>query len=517
MPLATSTDSTLIDMTGSELPFPAKKARGRPPKAKSPADSQAKQGKASKAGVESKPRGRKKKSECLEALVPEELPKGPSFPFDINRVLALGSQCGLPMDRAARDELAAQYGVLHSPDASLTSVSGTPNAMTYANGGTAELVGSGAAPGDLLCNGCEGSQNRFLDNGHAGQRQAWSIAKQEVPLSELSLRDRLQKVHRLLQQAGLSPAEAMMGLADPDALQSARASASVTSHNPHSMDDLSQHRPGSHDLIHSPGQDGAGMHIGLDSSPVRELASGVTYAELISLISPTPAPSPQASVMATDAGSPLRNPLLAPQLTPSDPPSQRHRTHVFGASPLALVSHDLFQQQQQQQQDDQSVESIDLGSPCKSRQDSLHSFQEQEPVSPSEVPNPQQGLYFGTALPTGAEQGLDGGQPTHGDGAQPSASCQQSPGSSAGDVSQHGKKRSRSASQCCIVVQQPALRWPLDCLYSTSFTMHDSVILTCAEVCYIALLHSLRHLSNLNGRWSLFVGQSWVKSLDLYC
>ncbi|KAL3161568.1 hypothetical protein ABBQ32_010433 [Trebouxia sp. C0010 RCD-2024] len=490
MPLATSTDTALIDMTGSELPSPAKKARGRPPKAKSPADSQAKKGKALKAGLESKPKGRKKKSEALEALVPEELPKGPSFPFDINRVLSLGSQCGLPMDRAARDELAAQYGVLHSLDASHITVSDTLDAMTSASGGTAEFVGPASALSEPLCNSHEDSKHRCMDNGYAGQQQAWSDTKQEVPLSELSLRDRLQKVHCLLQQAGLSPAEAMMGLANPDAnpnaVHTAKASAAVTCHSPTSMDDLSQDHPGSHDLIHSPGRNGPGMHTGSDKSPVRELACGVTYDELISLISPTPGPSPQASVMATDAGSPLRIPLVAPQLSPSNPPSQEHRTSVFVTSPLALVSHNLFQQQQQRRQDDQLVESIDSpGTACRSRQDSLRSFPEQELVSESQVPSPQQGLCFGTALPTETELCLDLRQPTGGDGVQSSASCQQSPGSSAGEVSQHGKKRSRSLPRGRKQVAGKVLKSPsqqeVPSLQRHDDCLHDDATLSLPE------------------------------------
>ena len=455
-----SSDGILIDMTGAGSASPAKKARA--PKAKSPADSKAKGARTVKDGAAGKPTGRKKQTEALKELAPEELPRGHSFPFDIDRVLALGSQCGLPTDRATRDELAGQHGVLHSPHARHQTAVDRASAVPSAKGATAESVMStAAAQADCSANSPAYSNSRLWGCGCPQEQQAsiGPASSQEVPLSELSLRDRLQKVQCLLQQAGLSPAEAMLGLTNPDALDAANASPVVRRFpGPGHADDLFHGHVGSHDPTHDPVQAGAGMHIGSDRSPVPNLAHGVTYDDLINLISPTPGPSPQASDAGTDNSISPRAPLLASQLSSviGDPPSQCDDMLGYAISPLAVImtNHALSQQQQQeqQQQDECVAQSADgpVGS-GKVGQHSLDSTQ-QEPPLQGKATCFQQGQSAASprvspaASPMVAEQSCDGIQLTQ--GLQSSASCQQSPGSSADEVSQHGKKRSRSATTC---------------------------------------------------------------------
>ena len=457
-------DGVLIDMTGADSASPAKKPKARAPKAKSPADSKAKGTKTVKDGAAGKLKGRTKKTEALEALAPEELPRGPSFPFDINRVLALGRQCGLPTESAARDELAGQHGVLHSLDAGCQTAVESASAVPSAKGGTADSVMSTAsAQADCFANSLAYSNSRMWGCDCAEEQQAsvGPASSQEVPLSELSLRERLQKVQCLLQQAGLSPAEAMLGLGltNPDALDAANASPAVRGrHVSGEGSDLFHAHVGCQSSTHGPDQAGAGMHIGLDCSPVPNLAHGVTYDDLINLISPTPGPSPQASDAGTDNSIPPRPRLLAPQLGPLkvDPPSQCNDMLVCASSPLALISHVLLQQQEQQQHDECVVKSANGPiSSGKVGQNSLDST-EQEPPLQGKATCFQQGQSAASpraspaaspaTSPTVAEQPCDGLQLTH--GVQSSASCQQSPGSSVDEVSQHGKKRSRSATTC---------------------------------------------------------------------
>ena len=392
-----------------------------------------------------KPKARKKNAEALDALVPEECPKGPSFPFDINRVLALGSRCGLPTDQAARDQLAGQHGVLHSLDVLQQAV--TDRALPSASDRTAEVEWS--APVHAGCPSISHTygDNRCMDSDCA-QEQHVSVGvgrTQEAPLSELSLRDRLHKVRCLLQQAGLSPAEAILGLANSDAADPANASTCVRRLSPDSTHNSSHgHIGGEEDITYDPDRAAAGAHIGSASSPVPNLARGVTYEELISLISPTPGPVAQASDAAAGAGTPPQAPIFAPELSPPelDPPSPSDHTPTYATSPLPLFSHSLFQQQQQQQQNDCFVESA--GSPVSPRkvgQSSLDSSRQelelQSGASDSHQDQPADSLTI-------AEQHCDEPPLIH--CVQLSASCQQSPGSSADEVSQHGKKRSRSAT-----------------------------------------------------------------------
>ena len=442
-----SLDGVLIDVTGGDSASPAKKPRARAPKAKSPADSKAKGAKTVRDGAAGKPKGRKKKIEVLQELVSEELPRGPSFPFDLNRVLALGSQCGLPTDRATRDELASQHGMLPSLDARHQ----TATDRASAKGATAEsAMMAASAQADCSANRLAYSNSRSWGRDCAQEQQASAppASSQEVPLSELSLRDRLQKVQCLLQQAGLSPAEAILGLSNPDALGAANASFAVRSPlSPGGTDVVFDGHVGSSDRTHDPDQAGAGMRIGSDCSPVPSLAHGITYDDLINLISPTPAPSAQALHVGTDDDNPLRPPTSTPQLSPHalDPPSQCIDTPVFASSPLAVVSHALLQQQQQDENDVESVDGpVNSDKVGKNSSDSL----QQETPLQGKASCPQQGQSAAlpaaspAASPMVAEPPCDG--VSH--GVQPSASCLQSPGSSAGEVSQHGKKkRSRSA------------------------------------------------------------------------
>lgn len=460
---ATSSDPNLIDMTGADPASPAKKPKAAAPKAKAPAKSQAKSAKTLKEGAEGKPKGRKKKTEALEELVPEgALLRGPSFPFDIHRVLALGSQCGLPTDQATRDELSGQHGMLRMPRACQKTAADPGSAIPTAIGATAVSASSASAQADCWADNHACSDGRLCGSECAEQLQALagSAGAQEVPLSELSLRDRLQKVQCLLRQAGLSPAEAMLGLASPDALDNAEASDAVRhTVSPTGTDGLFHGHVGSADPMQEADQDGSGTHTGSDRSPVPSLACGVTYDEcLINLISPTLGPSPQASHAGTDAGSPLGLPLSAPQLSPIelDSPSQSNCLPVCAASSLALVSHALLQQQQQQQGEHAGTPADDPVSCGRVCQNSLHSSQ-QELLLPSETPCFQQDASgvlpaaSPAALPAVAEQCCDVLQLSH--GMQSSASCQQSPRSSMDEVSQHGRKRSRLATSClCSII-----------------------------------------------------------------
>ena len=289
-------------------------------------------------------------------------------------------------------------------------------------------------------------------------------SSQETPVSELSLHDRLQKVQCLLQQAGLSPAEAMLGLTNPDVLDAANASPAFRRPlGSGDTDDLFHGHMGNHDSTHDAD---AGMHIGPDCSPVPNLTHGVAYDDLIILISPTPGPSVQASDIATDNSLPSPAPLSASQLSPLkvDPPSQCNDILVYATSPPALVSHALLQeqQQQQQQQDEYLVGSTDAPTGSgKDIQNSYDSFKE-EPVHQSEALRfqQQQAVALPAASSMVAGQACDGVHLSH--GGQPSASCQQSPASSADEVSQHGRKRSRSATIClCCIMACFATCWQL--------------------------------------------------------
>lgn len=444
--LPATSDSVMIDMTGADLASPAKKSKTRAPKAKSPADSKAKGAKPAQDGAAGKLKGRKKKTEALEELPPEELPRGPSFPFDINRVLALGSRCGLPTDRAARDELAGQHGVVHSLDARQQTATDIASAIPSA---TAESVMTTAS----VQAGCSASSRARSNNNSWGcdcapelQASAGPASSQKAPLSALSLRDRLQKVQCLPQQAGLSPAEAMLGLTNPDALDAANASPAVKHVGRGDTDDLIHNHVGSHDPTDDADQSCAGMHMGSDCSPMPNLAHGITYDDLINLISPTGGPSPQASDAGTDNSTPLRAPLLDPQLhaLKVNPCSRCADTPVYAASAPAFISHALSQQQQQ---DENVVESGDCpGSFDKVGANSLDSFQQQQPLQ-GKASCSQGGQS--AAVPMKAEQACDGLPLAH--GVPSGASCQPSPGSSADEMSQHGKKRSRSATFCLVM------------------------------------------------------------------
>ena len=237
-----------------------------------------------------------------------------------------------------------------------------------------------------------------------------------------------------------------LGLTNPDALDAANASPAVKHVGRGDIDDLIHNHVGSHDPTDDADQSCAGMYMGLDCSPMPNLAHGIIYDDLINLISPTGGPSPQASDAGTDNSTPLRAPLLDPQLhaLKVNPRSRCADTPVYAASAPAFISHALSQQQQQ---DENVVESGDCpGSFDKVGVKSLDSFQQQQPLQ-GKASCSQGGQS--AAVPMKAEQACDGLPLAH--GVPSGASCQPSPGSSADEMSQHGKKRSRSATFCLVV------------------------------------------------------------------
>lgn len=437
--MASLTHDSLIDMTDdAEIASPAKKATARAPKAPKAAGSavEARKPRAAAAveGQEAKPKGRKKKAEPLQELAPAQVLKGPSFPFDVDHVLALGSRCGLPADRAARDQLSAQHGTLPV----LASHHQMPSGCT----GNGLASGQAIEPANADCDNIR----QVVQDVEllCASPAAGPDSTPAVPQSELPLRDRLQNVRHLLHEAGLSPSEAMLSLSSLAADDAAKASGAIiclTASN-NTADPACGHMSGADSV----GQSDIDMHHSSDRMPVPDLAGGRTYDEVISLISPTPKSVRTALDRRIDEDSPLQPPFLTPQpgCPGGSPPSQLHPSLVNAISPLALGSQCLLQhnaRQSQQQQDGSSAQlAYSLESVGQSTQDRSDALQQQQHVTIcSEVSESWKNTEAGSAV--AAEQrkaGSEVDQSMHG-----SAGCHQSPVSSPSDASQHGKKRSR--------------------------------------------------------------------------
>ena len=426
-------------MTSPGPVSPAKKPRGRVPKAASSEGSavKAKKPRAVKAGQEAKPKGRKKGPVLAEELAPEELPKGPSFTFEIDHVLALGSRCGLAADRAARDELSSQHAVqqlhpaVHHPH--LHSATGNSSVMIH--------------PAPPASASTESSEQAIqVDDGSAVEQPEFAgmDSVTHVPLSELPLRDRLHKVRQLLREAGLSPAQALLSLNSPDAAESSAAvPVAGLQGSPSSISDLAYTCLDSRQATDAHEVEGGKKQFS-DGSPVSKLASGATYDELICLISPSPKHSVPASDRLTDANHPLYPSHLALQLSPPGHPlSLQHDSLILSASsPRAVCQSSMPSDPGQQPQQRQPNDSFAATSAAV---DSIHQSAHravapvlEQPVLYSDVSTAQQAMQTASS----ATEHQDGMSEFSGHGA---VSCQPSPDSSTGSVLQQGKKRSRSA------------------------------------------------------------------------
>ncbi|KAL0032103.1 hypothetical protein WJX77_005130 [Trebouxia sp. C0004] len=466
--LAPSANSTLAEPANPNLASSAKKPRGRPSKTTAAAASQsapvaaataapADAGtetatlQASPKGKAAKPKGRKKKAEPVKELEAAELPKGPAFAFEIDHVLALGSRCGLPMDKATRDEMSiqhhkeirwkqqqAQSAVLDShraPDSSNQSGTLDSTAQTGASAKTASphVAFSGAS-----------HPRRDGVMFSAAQQEAWRPESPPVADAELPLRDRLVKIQRLLLQAGLTPAQALLAASTashskaaasaPDASSSLTAASAVDAaagvgmqQQQDNIIDLSDADLSSTGLSHGAGS--ITQAAGLQSVSTPVWSHGVTYDEMICLVSPSPVPLHQRLDKSQVPGSPSLPSDSQP--LPVDPPH----------SPLAAPSL----HPQHEQIPVQSHKSVELVSSSSQKQSSS-----QQPASPTahlgvggfrttEGDRAQLDLPQGTlsaSVHTTDESELS--HSMHG-----SASCQPYP-ASVGSIPQT-KKRSRSA------------------------------------------------------------------------
>jgi len=398
---AASANSILAEPANPSLASPAKKLRG-PAKTAAAAASQsasvaAATAPSAEAGTETaalqaspkgkgvKPKGRKKKAEPVKELEAAELPKGPAFAFQIDHVLALGSRCGLPMDKATRDKMSVQHhkeirwkqqqgqsALLDSPKAPESS-SAIARKQSVALDDTAQVASAHVA----YSGAPDSSRDGVMIS--ARQQAGWPPESPPVPDAELPLRDRLNKIQRLLLQAGLSPAQALLAASTAsyskaaasaqDASNSLPAAsavdaAAVLSKQQQQDDtiDLSGADLSSIRLSHGAGSssDAAG---GLQSVSTSMWSHGVTYDEMICLVSPSPVPLHQQQDNSQVPGSPFlpsdSQPL--PVDTPHRPP----------AAPSLLPQHE--------QSPVQSPKSVVLVSSCSPQMQSPS----QQPASPT--------------------------------------------------------------------------------------------------------------------------------------
>ncbi len=420
--LAASANGTLAEPSNPSLASPAKKPRGRPSKTAAAAAAQsasvaaatapsAEAGtrtaalQASPKGKAVKPKGKKKKAEPVKELEAAELPKGPAFAFEIDHVLALGSRCGLPLDKATRDEMSvkhhreirwqqqqAQPALLDSPKAPESS-STLARKQSVALGNTAQTgcahVAYSGAP--------DSSRDSVMIS--APQQAGWPSESPPVPDAELPLRDRLNKIQALLLQAGLSPAQALLAASTAShtkaaasaqdtsslfAASSSDAAAGVSKAAAAALDacsslttasavdpaagvsqqqqqddtfDLSDADLFSTGLAHGAGSSTAAAG-GLQSVSTPMWSHGVTYDEMICLVSPSPVPLHQRLDMGQIPGSPSLPsksqplPVDSPHSSPTAPSllPQHEQSPVQSPESVVLVSSSSPQKQSPSQQ-----------------------------------------------------------------------------------------------------------------------------------------------------------------------
>ena len=454
--LAPSANSPLAEPANPSLASPAKKPRGRPSKSAAAAAAalsasvatatapSAEAGteraalQASSKGKGVKPKGRKKKAEPVKELEAAELPKGPAFAFEIDHVLALGSRCGLPMDKATRDEMSVQHhreirwrqhqaqpALLDSPIA-LESSSAIARKQSVALDNTAQIGSAHVA--------CSGAPDSSRDGVmiSAPQQAGWPPVSPPAPDAELPLRDRLCKIQALLLQAGLSPAQALLAAntashskiaaSAQDASGSLNAASAV---DPAAGVGKQQQQDNTIDLsgadLSSTGlSHGAG---GSQSVSMPVWSHGVTYDEMICLVSPSSVPLHQLLDNSQVPGSPSL-------------PLDSQAPHSPSAAPSLLPQHE--------QSPVQSLKSVELvSSPGPQKQSPS-----QQPASPT-APNSNGGFRIteGDTAQLDLQQDalsasvytMDESELSH--SMHVSASCQPSPAST-GSI-QQTKKRSR--------------------------------------------------------------------------
>jgi len=459
--LAPFANSPLAEPANPSLASPAKKPRGRPsksaaaaaaaqsasvatataPSAEAGTETAALQ--ASPKGKGVKPKGRKKKAEPVKELEAAELPKGPAFAFEIDHVLALGSRCGLPMDKATRDEMSVQHhreirwrqhqaqpALLDSPKAPESS-SAIARKQSVALDNTAQIGSAHVA--------CSGAPDSSRDGVmiSAPQQAGWPPVSPPVPDAELPLRDRLRKIQALLLQAGLSPAQALLAAntASPSKIAASAQDASGSLNAASAVDPAAgvgkQQQQG--DTIDLSGADlsSTGLSHGAGGSQSVSMpvwSHGVTYDEMICLVSPSPIPLHQQLDNSQVPGSPSLP--LDSQPLPVEPPNSP------SAAPSLLPQHE--------QSPVQSLKSVELVSSSGPQKQSPS----QQPASPT-APNSngESRITEGDTAQLDLQQDAlsasvyttDESELSH--SMHVSASCQPSPAST-GSI-QQTKKRSR--------------------------------------------------------------------------
>lgn len=441
--------ATLAEPADPTLASPAKKPKRRAPKATAATaaqaassaaagaaaeiDSKAKAAKPSPKGKAVKPKGRKKAAEAPEQFEPAELLKGPAFAFEVDHVLALGSRCGLPTDRAARDAMSAQHQTDWRQQEPQDSLSETYRAQETAN--TPHPAASG---GNIYTSRGEVT-TKSMPHGEA------CSPSPTVPVAELPLRDRLHKIQQLLLQAGLSPAQALL-VAHTASNSDPAATATAVHQGVTAASEVRSVRQQSADIatIDLRDADLALTRQQSDSSASTAAASpqdvtkpawshGVTYDELICLVSPSPAAPHQRLHASQHAESP---PLL------SDPQPLPASTLDSPQSPHAMPS--LLHWSHADQSPGQAFHDADVVSLCSPQQVPF-SVQPASPIAPVSSEGIQwrvediAQLDLPQELLSGSMQSVKGSEPGH--GMPGNASSQPST-----VATQHTKKRGRYIS-----------------------------------------------------------------------
>ena len=383
---------------------PARKPRGRPSKTAAAAAAQcasvaAATAPPAEAGTETaalqaspkgkavKPKGRKQKAETVKELESAELPKGPAFAFEIEHVLALGSRCGLPMDKATRDKMSVQHhkeirwkqqqaqsALLDSGEAPEISNQSIALDNTAQTGPSART----AAPQVAF----SGAYHPSRDSGmtSAAQQERWPQESPPVADAELPLRDRLRKIQRLLLQAGLSPAQVLLAASTASHSKAAASTQDASSRLPAASTGdaaagLSKQQQQQDDTIDLSDADLSSIQLSHGAGSSTEAAGGsqsvstpmwshgVTYDEMICLVSPSPVPLHQQLDKSQVPGFPS---------LPSDcQPLPADSLHSPPAAPSLLPQHE-----QSQVQSPKSVELVSSSSPQKQSSS-------QQPASPT--------------------------------------------------------------------------------------------------------------------------------------
>ena len=360
------------------------------------------------------------------------------------------------MDKATRDEMSVQHQAQwrlqedrfnrpKAPADDLTALDPVP--LSCGNGAGLQAPGNGTAD---LCGSPRSRVERAGaasgDNGHqSGHQLSPPVAESDLPL-----RDRLQKIQQLLLQAGVSPVQA---LSATDAVSNSPSAANAAGSVDHARQQQQQRTvnavAGVDYLSSSSGLTFVEQQVASGSGAVADDSEavttpmwethGVTYDEMICLVSPSPSPVQQrlqsskhqdslASPVDAEPSPGIRSEALQdPASAPGSLVQQNHSPHQL-RSPVSSVTPRGLQQEQQQQQSFRS-QLVLLGAHWNSQ-----SRQSAERDT-AQVASPQ-------ALSSASGQGTDGSESELSHSGVRAASCQQSPVST-GSTHQT-KKRSRS-------------------------------------------------------------------------